>query len=172
MIDLSRSQRSWSFCPFNISFSSSSMLWKKKKSVLIFSASANVPNAQRLLSIHKTYITCHQASDERLKWIGLLFTFPVLAKASATRRFSSSVAGGDEVSHAAALEECGGGYRFVFAEEFGEGDHLHQSQTNDSCFSVVSTLQTITEACAHCNNVLKQGEIRKWGLVEWQNYFF
>lgn len=82
---------------------------------------------------------------------------------------SSSVAGGDEVSHAAALEECGGGHGIVFAEEFGESDHLHQAQPDDGCFSVVSTPQTVTEPCAHCNNVLKQGQIRMERLLECQN---
>lgn len=100
---------------------------------------------------------------------GFSVYLPCPGKSLCHATVSSSVAGGDEVSHAAALEECGGGHGIVFAEEFGESDHLHQAQPDDGCFGVVSTPQTVTEACAHRNNVLKQGQIRMERLLECQN---
>lgn len=75
-------------------------------------------------------------------------SFPNLAVAS-------TVAGRDEVSNAATLQEGGWGDRAVCAEDLGKGNHLHQAETNDSCFGVVAKAQAITETCSHCYNVLQ-----------------
>lgn len=59
--------------------------------------------------------------------------FPGFGKGLGDSAVASSVAGGDEVSNAAALQERGRGHGAgVFGEEFGEGDHLHQTQTDRS----------------------------------------
>ena len=66
-----------------------------------------------------------------------------------------SVAGCDEVSDAAALQEGGGRDETVCAEELGEGNHLHEAETDHCCLGVVAKSQAITEACSHCHNVLQ-----------------
>lgn len=68
---------------------------------------------------------------------------------------ASAVAGGDEVGDAAALQEGGGGDG-ALAEEFGEGHHLHEPQSDDGSFSVVPEAQAVTEARAHRHNVLAE----------------
>ena len=65
-----------------------------------------------------------------------------------------AVAGGDEIGHAAALQEGGGGDGPVSAEHLGEGDHLHQPQADDCSLGVVSETQAVAEACAHRHDVL------------------
>lgn len=76
-------------------------------------------------------------------------SFPDLAVAS-------TVAGCDEISDAAALQEGGRGHGAVCAEEPGEGDHLHQAKTNHCCLGVVAESQAVTETCSHCYNVLQR----------------
>lgn len=78
-------------------------------------------------------------------------SFPDLAVAS-------TVAGCDEVSDATALQEGGRGDRAVCAEDPGEGDHLHQAETNHCCLGVVAKSQAITETCPNSYNVLQQRE--------------
>lgn len=66
---------------------------------------------------------------------------------------ASSVAGGDEVSDTAALQECGGTH-FTFAEQLCECDHFHQTEPDHRCLSVVSKAQAVTEPGTDCNNIL------------------
>lgn len=68
---------------------------------------------------------------------------------------ASSVAGCDEVSDAAALQESGGGDGAVCAENPGECNHLHQAETNYSRLSVVAESEAVAETCSHCDNVLR-----------------
>lgn len=68
---------------------------------------------------------------------------------------ASAVAGGDEVGDAAALQEGGGGDG-ALAEEFGEGHHLHEPQSDDGSFSVVPEAQAVTETRTHGHNVLAE----------------
>lgn len=63
------------------------------------------------------------------------------------------VAGGDEISHAAALQERGRGH-LAFAEDPGEGDHLHEPQADDGGFRVVAAEEAITEPGAYGHDVL------------------
>lgn len=56
-----------------------------------------------------------------------------------------SIAGGDEVSHATALQEGGRGHRAT-AEEFGKGDHLHEPQPDHCRLGVVTKAEPVTEA--------------------------
>lgn len=74
--------------------------------------------------------------------------FPDLAVAS-------TVAGGDEVSDAAALQEGRGWDGAARAEEFSKGNHLHQAQADYSRLGVVPETQTITEPCSNCYDVLR-----------------
>lgn len=69
---------------------------------------------------------------------------------------ASTIAGCDEVSDAAALQEGGRGDGAVCAEDLGEGDHLHQAEANHRCLGVVSESQAITETCSHSHNVLQR----------------
>lgn len=64
-----------------------------------------------------------------------------------------SVAGSDEVSNTAALQEGGRGHGAT-AEELGEGDHLHESQSDHSCLGVVAKAQAITEASPNGHYIL------------------
>ena len=68
---------------------------------------------------------------------------------------ASAVAGGDEVGHAAALQEGGGADGPVGAEHLGEGDHFHQAQADHRSLSVVSETQAVAEACTHRHDVLR-----------------
>lgn len=68
---------------------------------------------------------------------------------------TSSVAGGDEVGHAAALQEGGGGDRPGRAENTSKSDHLHQPQSDHRCLGVVPETQAVTETCPHGNDVLR-----------------
>lgn len=64
------------------------------------------------------------------------------------------VAGGDQVGHAAALQE-GGGRHLALAEDPGEGDHFHEPQADDGRFGVVSTAEAVAEPGSHRYDVLK-----------------
>lgn len=64
-----------------------------------------------------------------------------------------SVAGGDEVSNTAALQEGGRGHGAA-AEELGKGDHLHESQSDHSRLGVVAKAQAVTEASPHGHYIL------------------
>ena len=63
------------------------------------------------------------------------------------------VAGGDEVGHAAALQERGRGHP-AFAEDAGEGDHLHEPQADDGGFRVIAAEEAVAEPSAHGHDVL------------------
>ena len=71
---------------------------------------------------------------------------------------AAPVAGGDEVGHAAALQEGGGGHGARGAEDPGEGDHLHQTQPDHCCLRVVPETQTVTETGSDRNDVLRTRE--------------
>lgn len=64
------------------------------------------------------------------------------------------IAGGDQVGHAAALQEGGCGH-LALAEDLGEGDHFHESQADDGSFGVVSAVETVAEARSHRYDVLQ-----------------
>lgn len=68
---------------------------------------------------------------------------------------AAAIAGSDEVSDTAALQEGCRGHGPSSAENAGECNHLHQAQTDHCCFSIVPESQTITETCPDRNNVLK-----------------
>uniref|UniRef100_A0A4X1WCH5 Uncharacterized protein n=1 Tax=Sus scrofa TaxID=9823 RepID=A0A4X1WCH5_PIG len=70
-----------------------------------------------------------------------------------------SVTGRDEVGDAAALQEGGGGHGAV-AEELGEGNHLHEPQSDHRRLGVVAKAQPITEASPHGHYIL-------WGVKSW-----
>ena len=63
------------------------------------------------------------------------------------------VAGGDEIGHAAALQERGRGH-LAFAEDPGKGNHLHEPQADDGGFRVVATEEAVTEPGAYGHDVL------------------
>lgn len=65
------------------------------------------------------------------------------------------VAGGDQVGHAAALQE-GGCRHLALAEDPGEGDHFHEPQADDGRFGVVSTAEAVAEAGSHRDDVLRR----------------
>lgn len=65
----------------------------------------------------------------------------------------ASIAGGDQIRHAAALQEGGRGH-LALAEDPGEGDHLHEPQADDGSFRVVSTVEAVAEPGAHGYDVL------------------
>lgn len=67
-----------------------------------------------------------------------------------------AVAGRDEVGHATALQEGGGGDGAFSAEDPGEADHLHQAEANHGCLGVVAESQAVTEARSHCYDVLQR----------------
>lgn len=66
----------------------------------------------------------------------------------------ASVAGGDQVGHATALQEGGRGH-VALAEDPCEGDHFHEPQADDGSFGVVSTVEAVTEPGSHRYDVLK-----------------
>lgn len=68
---------------------------------------------------------------------------------------ASTVAGGDEVGDAAALQEGGGRDGAVGAEELGEGDHLHQAEADHRRLGVVAEAQAVAETGSHGYNVLQ-----------------
>ena len=70
-----------------------------------------------------------------------------------------SIAGGDEVSHPAALQEGGRGH-LAFTKDLGKSDHFHQSQTDDGCLGVVPTAEAIAEASSDSNYVLQRPQRR------------
>lgn len=70
-----------------------------------------------------------------------------------------AIAGGDEVSHPAALQEGGRGH-LAFTEDLGKSDHFHESQTDDGCLGVVPTAEAIAEAGSHSNYVLQRPQRR------------
>lgn len=76
-------------------------------------------------------------------------SFPELAVAS-------TIAGCDEVSDAAALQEDGGGDVRVCAEDLGEFNHLHQAETDHCCLGVVTEPKAITKTCSYSYNVLQE----------------
>lgn len=63
------------------------------------------------------------------------------------------IAGGDEVGHAAALQEGGRGH-LALAEDPGEGDHFHEPQADDGSFGVVPAVEAVAEPSSHRYNVL------------------
>lgn len=69
-----------------------------------------------------------------------------------------SIAGSDEVSNTTALQEGGRGHRAP-AEELGEGDHLHEPQSDHCCLGVVAKAQPITEASPHGHDILCRVEV-------------
>lgn len=76
------------------------------------------------------------------------------------------VAGGDEVCHAAALQE-GAGAHLAFGEDLGESNHLHQTQPDHCCFGVVAETEAVAEPGAYGHDVLVGEEtiIRTFGGV-------
>ena len=80
---------------------------------------------------------------------------PRLHKSFGYFAVAATVAGRDEVRHAAALQEGCRGYRSGGAENTGEGNHLHQAQPDHCCLCVVPEAQTVTETRPDRNNVLK-----------------
>lgn len=70
-----------------------------------------------------------------------------------------SVAGGDEVSHPAALQEGGRGH-LALTEDLGERDHFHEPQADDGRLGVVPTAEAIAEAGSHGHNVLQRPQSR------------
>lgn len=72
---------------------------------------------------------------------------------------ASAVAGGDEIGHAAALQEGCRGDGSRGAEDTREGNHLHQAQADHRRLGVVTKTQTVTEARAHSHNILKRGKM-------------
>lgn len=66
----------------------------------------------------------------------------------------ASVAGGDQVGHATALQEGGRGH-VALAEDPCEGDHFHEPQADDGSFGVVSTVEAVTEPGSHRYDVLR-----------------
>lgn len=69
-----------------------------------------------------------------------------------------SIAGSDEVSDTTALQEGGRGHR-ALAEELGEGDHLHEAQSDHRCLGVVAKAQPIAEASPHGHYILWKMEV-------------
>lgn len=70
-------------------------------------------------------ITCGLIREKYLRQMKGVPYFPRLCKRLSNLPVAPSVAGGDEVSHAAALQEGGRGDRAICAEDLGEGNHLH-----------------------------------------------
>ena len=69
---------------------------------------------------------------------------------------AATVARGHQISNAAALKE-----RAVLVgriEDLAELDHLHETETNDGGLGVVAHLETVAEAGADSDNVLKEAE--------------
>lgn len=66
---------------------------------------------------------------------------------------SSSVAGGDEVRHAAAFQE-GVGAHLAFAEQLGKGDHFHQTQSDHRRLGVVAKAEAIAESGTYRHDIL------------------
>lgn len=91
---------------------------------------------------------------------------PCLRKSFGYFAVAAAVAGCDEVSHAAALQEGCAGHGPGGAENAGKGNHLHQAQPDHCCLSVVPKAQTVTETCPDRNNVLK--DRRKRGSKSWK----
>jgi len=79
---------------------------------------------------------------------------PRLGKSLSHLAVAATVAGSDEVSNPAALQEGGGG-NGALTEEFGEANHLHQSQTDHGSLRVVSVAEPITEPSSYSHNVLE-----------------
>ena len=65
------------------------------------------------------------------------------------------IAGGDQISHAATLQEGGRGH-LALAEDPGKGDHFHEPQADDSGFGVVATAEAIAEPGSHGHDVLQR----------------
>lgn len=63
------------------------------------------------------------------------------------------VAGGDEVSHAAAFQESGGAH-LAFAEQLGEGDHFHEAQPDHRRLGVVAETEAVAEPGTYCHDIL------------------
>lgn len=66
-----------------------------------------------------------------------------------------TVAGGNEVGHAAGLEE--GAELAAGVEDVDELDHLHEAQADDGRLGVVAEAQPVHEAGAHGHDVLGAG---------------
>lgn len=79
---------------------------------------------------------------------------PSFGKSLSHLAVAATVAGSDEVSDPAALQEGRGGDR-ALTEEFGEANHLHQSQTDHSSLCVVSIAKPIAETSSYSHNVLE-----------------
>lgn len=65
---------------------------------------------------------------------------------------SAAVAGGDEIGHAAALEE--GRQLGAAVKRVHELDHLHQSKPDYGCFGVVTQAQSVDETGGTGDNIL------------------
>lgn len=85
---------------------------------------------------------------------------PSLGKSLSHLAVATAVAGSDEISHPAALQEGGGGDG-ALAEEFGEADHLHQSQTDNRSLRVVPEAETITETSPYSHDVLQDNSTER-----------
>lgn len=72
---------------------------------------------------------------------------------------TAPVAGGDEVSDSAALQE-GGGSDGALAEDFGKGNHLHEAQADHGCFGVISKAQPIAETGPDSHHILRERKER------------
>lgn len=73
---------------------------------------------------------------------------------------SATVARGDEVGHAAALQE-GGRAHLTFAEQLGEGDHFHQAQSDHRRLGVVSKTKAVAESSTDRHDILT------WSMLLW-----
>lgn len=69
---------------------------------------------------------------------------------------ASAVASCDEVGDATALQESDGGDGSGGAEYPGEGNPLHQSQSDHRCLGVITEAQDVTEPCSHRHYVLRR----------------
>lgn len=87
--------------------------------------------------------------------IPLMTHLPCFGKGFADFAVASTVACGDEIGHATALQESGGGDWPRGAEDLRKGDHLHQAQPDHGGFGVVSVAQAVTETSSNSHYVLQ-----------------
>lgn len=91
--------------------------------------------------------------EQRDKWI--LSYFACFGECLPDLAVASAVAGRDEVGDAAALQEGGGRDGALGAEELGEGDHLHQAETDHRRLGVVAEAQAVAETSSYGDDVLQ-----------------
>lgn len=130
----------WSFCPFSISFSSSSIDWRWQEHIM-----SPLDNIQLRQPIVRSYVPNKEKPD-----------LPSFGKSFTNFTVTSTIAGSDEVSNTAALQEGGGGDRTGRAEKSCKCNHLHQTQTDYCCFGVITEAKAVAETCANCHNVLEE----------------